>query len=194
MGIASIFSTCKKGGILGCHESFSFTIDAKVYPDSDTVSVGDTIYIETNFPVTLTDSSSGEVAHLSGGLFIGTDMGFEKLVSDSPIVLDDAVADFDFVLINGKELKSSMPQRIKLYTFEELNSEFHFKLAIIPKDTGTFTFGLAPAPGVEEKNSTCPTFTLNYLLKNTTDQHYYLYPGGSGVTPQGADYYFYVKP
>jgi len=28
IGTASIFSTCKKGGILGCHESFAYTIDA----------------------------------------------------------------------------------------------------------------------------------------------------------------------
>ena len=197
MGMASIFSECKKGGILGgCHQSFAFTIDAKVYPDLDTVSLGDTIYIEVNVPVTLTDSVSGEVANLKGGYFIGTDMGFDKLVIDSPVILQNAAENFDLNLIYGKELSTSpAPDGAKIYTFNEIGNQFKFKLAIIPKkDTGVFTFSLAPASGVEEKNSNCPTFTLNYLLRNTTDQHYYLYPPSAGLPPAVADYYFYVKP
>ena len=191
--VATTFSTCKKGGILGCHQSFAFTIDAKVFPDKDTVNIGDTIFVEVNFPTTLTDSSSGEIANLNGGSGVSTDMGFVKLVNNSPIELDDAVADFDFKLINGKELPTSKPQLIKLYSFDESGSQILFKLAIVPKVTGTFSFNLGSAPDAEEKNSRCPTFTLNYLLKNTTNQHYYLYPGGSNVTPEGADYYFYVR-
>src|SRR5690348_14647177 len=138
--ITFIFGACGKILPSACNQSFAYTINAKVYPDKDTVSVGDTIFAEVNFPTTLTDSSSGEIAHLSGASGVATDMGFVKLVSDSPIVLDDAVADFDFILIAGKELKSPMPQRIKLYSFEESSGQFHFKLSIVAKDTGTFQF------------------------------------------------------
>ncbi len=193
--ITSVFNSCGKNIIGACHQSFAFSIDAKVYPDKDSVNVGDTIFVEVNFPITLTDSSSGEIAHLDGASGVATDMGFEKLLSDSPIVLDDAVHDFDFKLINGKEVSPKLHDTalIKSFYFEEANGMFLFKLAIIPKDTGTFTFNLGASPDAEEKNSRCPTFTLNYLLKNTTDQHYYLYPGGAGVTPAGADYYFYVR-
>lgn len=191
--LLTTFSTCKKGGILGCNQNFAFTINAKVYPDKDTVNVGDTIFAEVNFPDMLPDSLSSTTINLQGASGVTSDMGFVKLISDSPIVLADVVSDFDFKLINGKELTSSSPQLIKLYSFEETGSQFVFKLAIVPKDTGTFRFNLGAAAGVEEKSSTCPTFTLNYLLKNTTDQHYYLYPGGTRATPAGADYYFYVK-
>lgn len=100
----TIFSTCKKGAITACNQSFAYTINARVYPDKDTVNVGDTIFVEVNFSTTLTDTSSGEIAHLSGGSGVSTDMGFVRLANYSPILLDDAVSDFDFNLINGKEL------------------------------------------------------------------------------------------
>src|SRR5665213_1193394 len=109
IALTTIFSTCKKGGITACNQSFAYTIDAKVYPDKDTVKIGDTIFVKVNIPSTLTDSSSGEIAHLSGGSGVSTDMGFVKLVGDSPIVLDDAVPEFNFVLIAGKELTSTSP-------------------------------------------------------------------------------------
>ena len=194
VAITHLFCSCVKN-ILGCHQSFSFTVNAKVYPDKDTVNIGDTIFVEVNFPTMLSDSSSNAITDLSGASGVSTDMGFVKLASDSPIVLDDAVPDFDFELIYGKEIppRPQDKELIKLFSFDETAGRFLFKLAIIPKDTGTFRFGLASAPDVEQKNSTCPTFTLNYLLKNTTNQHYYLYPGGTGVSPGGADYYFYVK-
>jgi len=195
IGTASIFSTCKKGGILGCHESFAYTIDAKVYPDKDTVNIGDTIFVEVNFPTTLTNSTPGEIANLNGASGIATDMGFVKLVNDSPIVLDNAVPDFNFKLIKGREVAPTKHDTtlIKSFFFEEANNMVLFKLAIIPKNIGTYSFNIGASPDVEEKNVICPTFTLNYLLRNTTDQHYYLYPGGAGVTPDAADYYFYVK-
>lgn len=195
IALTTICSTCKKGGILNCNESFAYTIDAKVYPDKDTVNIGDTIFVEINFPTTLTNSTPNEIANLSGASGIATDMGFVKLVSDSPIVLDDAVPDFDFKVINGKEVAPTLHDTtlIKSFFFEEDTNMILFKLAVIPKNIGTYSFNIGASPDVEEKNVRCPIFTLNYLLKNTTDQHYYLYPGGAGVTPGGADYYFYVK-
>lgn len=186
--ITSVFSSCGKNIIGACHQSFAFSIDAKVYPDKDSVNIGDTIFVEVNIPTTLIEAPSGEIANLVGASHISTDMGFVKLVSDSPIILEDAVPDFDFKLINGNELSTSKPQLIKLYSFEESGGQILFKLEIVPKDTGTFRFNLGSASGVQEKNSRCPTFTLNYLLKNTTDQHYYFisrrsgrYPGGCGL-------------
>ncbi len=120
-------------------------------------------------------------------------MGFIKLVNVSPIELDDAAKDFMFRLISGKEITSFNARFLKEYIFEESGGRYLFKLAIIPKSSGTFRFNLGNAANVMRKGNSCPKATSNYLLKNTTNQHYYLYPGGSGVTPAGADYYFYVR-
>lgn len=188
----TIFSTCKKNG-LGCVESnVFFNVDAKVFPDKDSINIGDTIYVEVNIPTTLIDQNNNSVDY-SKASNLGTSMGFVKLVSDSPIVLDNAVPDFNFDLVSGKEISSPNVKLYKDYFFEESGGRYLFKLAIIPKSGGTFSFNLENATGVMRKGNSCPKAAFNFLLKNTTNQHYYLYPGGTGVTPAGADYYFYVR-
>ena len=190
--MATIFSTCKKGG-LGCVESsIFFNVDAKVYPDKDSVNIGDTIFVEVNIPTTLRDQNNNEVDY-SKASNLGTSMGFVKVVSDSPIVLNNAVPDFAFYLISGKEIQSPNLQLYKDYFFQQEGGRYLFRLAIIPKSSGTFSFNLENAGGVIRNGNPCPKASFNFLLKNTTNQHYYLYPGGSGVTPAGADYYFYVR-
>jgi hypothetical protein len=113
--------------------------------------------------------------------------------NNSPIVLNDAVPNFAFYLISGKEIKSPNSQLYKDYFFKEEGGKYLFRLAIIPKSSGTFSFNLENARGVTRNGNPCPKASFNFLLKNTTDQHYYLYPGVSGVTPAAADYYFYVR-
>ncbi|MGH2565696.1 MAG: hypothetical protein ACRDE5_14365, partial [Ginsengibacter sp.] len=187
-----VFSTCKKGGV-GCTESsIYFTVDAKVYPDKDSINVGDTIFVEINIPTTLPDQFN-KMINYSKANNLGTDMGFVKLVNASPIQLDDAVPYFTFYLISGKETPSPSVNLIKEYLFEETGGRYLFKLAIIPKNGGTYSFNLGSAVNVIREGNSCPKASFNFLLKNTTDQHYYLYPGGSWVTPAGADYYFYVR-
>lgn len=186
------FSTCKKN-ILGCTESsIFFNVDAKVHPDKDSINIGDTIYVEVNIPTTLADQNNTMIDY-SKANNLGTVMGFVKVANVSPIKLDDAVADFSYSLISGKEISSSNSQILKEYLFEESSGRYLFKLAIIPKSSGTFSFNLGNAVNVIREGNSCPKAAFNFLLKNTTDQHYYLYPGGAGVTPAGADYYFYVQ-
>ena len=188
----TVFSTCKKS-IIGCTEStYSFNVDAKVYPDKDSISIGDTIWVEINSPTTLTDQFNTPIDY-SNANNLGTVMGFVKVINISPIQLEDAVNDFKFTLISGNEIPSVNPQLLKEYNFQESGGRYIFKLAIIPKGSGTFSFNLENAANVMRKGSSCPKAAFNFLLKNTTDQHYYLYPGGYGVTPAGADYYFYVR-
>jgi hypothetical protein len=190
--ITAVFSTCKKGGF-GCVESsISFNVDAKVYPDKDSINIGDTIFVEVNIPTTLIDQNNNSVDY-SKANNLGTSMGFVKLVSDSPIVLDEALPDFNFDLISGKEISSPNVKLYKDYFFEESGGHYLFKLSIVPKKSGTFRFNLESATGGMRDGNTCPKAAFNFLLKNTTDQHYYLYPGGTGVTSAGADYYFYVR-
>lgn len=187
------FSTCKKGGIFGCDEStIFFNVDAKVYPDKDSINMGDTVFIEVNLPTTLVDQNNRPIDY-SQASNLGTVMGFMKVVDTSPIKLEDAIKDFDFKLFSGREIPSLKPQLLKEFLFQESGGRYLFKLAIIPKSSGTFSFNIGNAANVMRKGKSCPKASFNFLLKNTTDQHYYLYPGGAGVTPAGADYYFYVR-
>lgn len=187
----TVYSSCKN--ILGCPVStYSFFLTAKVFPDRDSINVGDTIWVEINSPDVFTDQISRQQITFNDSKNLGTDMGFVKLVSASPIQLAYAVNDFNFVLVIGTETTSSSPQLIKNYLIPDITGSYRFKLGIIPKNSGTYTFNLGNAPGVYRDGNPCPKADFQMQLVET-DQHYYLYPGGNGVTPTGADYYFYVR-
>lgn len=189
---STVYSTCKKS-ILGCASStYSFEIDARIYPDKDTVQVGDTIWVEINSPDVFTDQISNQQINFSNANNLGTDMGFVKLINPSPIQLADAVSLFHFTLLFGIEEKSNDTALIKNFLIKEKNNRYQFKLGITPKDTGTFRFNLGNFVGVYRNGNSCPKADFFTKLVET-NQHYYLYPGGSGVTPTGADYYFYVR-
>ncbi|MEO8944673.1 MAG: hypothetical protein ABI297_08735 [Ginsengibacter sp.] len=178
---------------MGCGQSnIFFTIDAKVYPDKDSINIGDTIYAEIDIPTTLKDKNDDMVDY-SKANNLGTDMGFLKLVNDSSVQVGDAVNDFGIQLISGKEVVSSNPLRLKEYSFEETGGRYIFKISIVPKSSGTFSFNFGNAANVIRNGNSCPKAEFSFLLRNTTDQHYYLFPSGSGVAPAGADYYFYVR-
>ncbi|MDB5275914.1 MAG: hypothetical protein JWR61_869 [Ferruginibacter sp.] len=192
IGIVSIYSRCTKD-VVGCTgNSYAFKVDAKVYPDKDSINIGDTIWAEMNFSSSLLDQTN-EIVDFSNANNLGTEMGFVKVVNASPVELKDVVNDFTFKLVFGKELGSPNTQLLKEYSFQELGHKYMFKLAMIPRSSGTYRFNMVKAIDVYRNGNACPKASFYYQLFNTTNQHYYLYPGGAGVTPAGADYYFYVR-
>ena len=189
----TVFSTCNKN-VFGCSESsYSFLLDARVYPDKDSVSIGDTIWVEINSRQSFKNmnSSNNEMIDFSKANNLGTDLGFVKLVSTSPVQLVDAVNNFNFVLVYGKEIASPNTKLIKEYLISDSGSSYLFKLGIIPMETGTYRFNLGNSTNVYRNGNTCPKANFNMRLVET-NQHYYLYQPGSG-TLGGATYYFRVK-
>ncbi|HYM94524.1 MAG TPA: hypothetical protein VET23_10320 [Chitinophagaceae bacterium] len=197
ISMATIFCTCKKGGLLGCPESsYSFEIDARVYPDKDSINIGDTIWAEINAADVFVDRYSNQQISFSNAANMGTNMGFQRLVSDSPTQVEGAVTKFKFLLVERTFVPNPHPAIedtiIKNFIMKDINGKYLFRLAIIPQDTGTFRFNFGNFVGVYRNNQPCPKadFTTNIIH---TNQHYYLFPGGTGIPPGGPDYAFYVK-
>jgi len=181
---------CKN--ILGCESSYTFQLNSRVAPDKDTISKGDTIWLEINAPVVFTDQQSGQQINYSNASNLGTDMGFLKLINRSPTQMADAVDSFDFVLSAGTEIGSPNPHLIKEYLIKQIGDRYLFKLGIIAKDTGTYGFNLGNPVNVEQDNKPCPKADFNIIMVQTS-QHYYLFPGGDTITSPSSNYWFHVR-
>lgn len=169
--MTTVFATCRKNCV---ETSYSFNISARAYPDKDSIHVGDTLWLEVNAPTTLHDNLSGTTVDYSGAENLGTAV---KLLSINGGSLSDpgtsyVMDSFDFVLQIGRAYSSD--QFANNYLYEGVNNEYKFRLAVIPKRTGTFCLGISDATNVYRNKNKCTkaSFITNY---NETNQHLYLY-------------------
>lgn len=185
---ATVFATCRKD----CSRiDYSFEIAAKAYPDLDSIRVGDTIWIEINEPVFLKDLKTNTSINYSGTVNLGTNLGFQEIKGSTPQLINSA-NDFLFKIIEGIEVNSLHSDLFKEYLFVERNNMFLFKLGVIPKRSGIFRINFGSAANVYRANDKCSKASFVFNFENT-NQHFYLYPGGSGSLPGGSTYYFKVK-
>jgi hypothetical protein len=176
IAMTSTFSTCKKGG-LGCANTiYNFQISAKAFPDKDSIRINDTLWIEINTPVSLTELASGNIVNYGGASNLGMALSFDLFTGGS---IDDpgssfAANNFDYYLETGNHVNNPFTERIREYLFIEENNKYHFKLGIIPKQLGTYTVAISNATNVYRKNDKCTKAAFEIDFANT-NQHLYFY-------------------
>lgn len=187
--MASIFSTCKKGG-LGCANTvYNFKINMQAYPDKDSIHINDTIWIELNSPTSLTDLRTNQLVDFSGATNLGSAITVVKFVGGS--VSDPGAVysanSFDYVLEVGKKIDNPFTEGVREFIFIEDNQMYLFKLGIVPKQLGIFSIGLSNAANVYRKSDKCTKagFEIDF---STTNQHlYYLQNNRPGYVITGSE-------
>lgn len=180
---------CKKS--FACAEILHhFEIKLKAFPDKDSINIGDTIWVEVNESTKFKDIDTGMEVDWSGAANLGSALSFIQISGNNEFSIAPLKM-FEFKLIDGTEVKSLDAIRLKEFTFSERNNRYTFKLGIIPKEKGIYSFLLGNASSVYLKNNHCSksNFKLNFRY---TDQHYYFNPSYQGGTLVGGDYYFKV--
>ncbi len=168
--MATIFSTCKKGG-LGCANTvYNFQIGESVGPDKDSIRIGDTIFLAVNAPNKLIDLHTGALVDYSNASNLGNVVSIFKFLpgNNSP----GAINNFQLVLLKGTEVSAVDPLSQKEVLFAEESGLYKFNLAIVAKDTGRYVLTIGNAANVSRKNDQCTKagFTINF---EATDQHFY---------------------
>ena len=172
----TIYSSCGKS-IFGCpEESLSFHLNAKAYPDKDSIHAGDTIWIELRAPTSLKDDISGKMIDYSGASNLGNAISIDKFIggSISNPGTSYSANSFIYILSSGSAVNNSLSERIRSYLFEENNGLYFYKLGIIPKEAGVFAFAISDATNVYRKTDKCTKAHFNITFANT-DQHLYFY-------------------
>jgi hypothetical protein len=174
---ASVFATCKKEN---CSEKeYSFNINARAYPDADSINIGDTVWIEINTSTTFIDNQSNQYVSFDRASNLSTVIGFLELLGNQQA--RDAANDFDVKIEKGMfRGNSTIANRFREYSIIEENGNYKLKIAIIPKKDGIYRISLSDAANVFRRGDDCSKafFRLNF---SGTNQHMYYNEWNYGV-------------
>ncbi len=170
----SISSSCNK---LNCANTvYNFQISGKIYPDKDSIHIGDTIWVEINASTQFIDITSGKIIDYSGAINLGNALSVDIFTGGS--ISDPGTAyaanKFNYFLLAGNSVNNSFTERIREYLFSENNSKYSFKLAIIPLLKGIYTIAISNAANVYRQSDKCAKASFEINLQNT-NQHLYFY-------------------
>lgn len=171
--------------------AYKFELGIRAYPDSESINVNDTIWLEINEPTTLMDLNTRKEINYGNAANLGSAIAFQKLSGTNEFNVK-AADQFNYRLIEGVETNNADPSALREYLFQEKNGLYLFKLGVIPKNSGTFRLFFSNAANVYRNNDNCTKafFILNF--KNT-NQHIYLFPGLVDSLSGGGVYYFKVN-
>ncbi len=179
---------CKKLQLDCTKVQYEFVLPVKSYPNKDSISLSETIFLEINEPISFVDIKTNQTITFNGAENLGSAIGFQVYDSISKNWLD-AVNQFSFYLMKGTELKvTSLDIQDR---FSEQNNMYGFKLGVIPKRSGLFRLVFSNSNNTYRSSDkrTKANFIINF--KETNHNRHLV--GYVGPDVQGGDLNFYVK-
>ncbi|MEJ7693185.1 hypothetical protein [Daejeonella sp.] len=195
--IVLLNSGCPKSCI---EANYSFSVNAQVGPDRDSINVGDTIYITSSFPAKLIDQGTGAEINYTGAKKIGSTLGVGKLKLGSAIPVD-AVFDFSYISIKGNVYNDrgiASPDAVQQLIYQDSNNTYELKVGLIAKVKGTYALGIGNGLSVGRSGvKNCEKAAFDISL-NKTNQHFNIYQSftqnnQSNDYERKHAYYFVVK-
>lgn len=196
--VLSVYASCNKHG--DClTQTYSFATGIKAYTDSDSLNINDTIWLDFSCPTRLVDLGTGDmIDYCQASLSLSIDfLEFTGGSVSNPGVIP-AVNAFDYKIIYGTFIPDNLSaDKNKDYKVFEINNEYKFKLAIIPKRTGVFSITPGDASNVYRNNDYCTKASFSITFSNTNQHIYYYLQNRPGYVPSGYElthmYCFKVK-
>ncbi len=177
-------SGCNKNSTKPCPNApYSFAVTCNYSPEKEIYNIGDTIYLESIIPKTLTSLlNPSTVVDYSNSTGIGGDLGVGYLdtITRQPLPAKDS---FDYVSIAGSFVPREGNQSSGINIFyTETAQNYHFKGGIICKKKGIYGFGISDmgSKGIRGKNCTNAGFMMTVTNPN---KHLYLHQYALGVDP-----------
>jgi hypothetical protein len=176
----SICATCNKR--IDCKQTiYSFEANLQVFPDIDSVRIGDTVWLNLNHPSTLYDSGLRANVDYSNAMNYGTVFRIVELLGNSNF--RGAYTDFDLLLKTGKTVNNySDPNFLREFTFEELGNFYVFNLGFAAKKRGIYRISFDNSNNVFRANDQCTKAGFKLSLKNTNSHGYFNNANFTGIT------------
>lgn len=175
LGCIIIFGYSCKKPCLQNGVSHSFAITVNMNPGTDSIKIGDTIYLNSITSTTLIDVNTGQSINYNGADNLGTTLSFSELIPGVDTG-KGAVADFQYFSINGKIYNDPAipnPTSFQQLKYQESNSSYILKVGIIAQKKGVYGVGIGDGLNVTRKGSCDKAgFLISYA---NTNQHFYLH-------------------
>lgn len=177
MYITLISCSCNKIKTACIDNGYSFKIGAKVFPDKDSINVGDTIWIEITTPTSLIDITSNKIINYSGALNFDNSFSFGKFTGDGSFSDPGAIYsanDFITNAVEGHRVDNPATEGFREFSFLENNNLYKLKVAIIPKKIGIYAIGISDGVNVNRESDKCTKSNFSVSIENTNQHFYFL--------------------
>lgn len=114
---------------------YSFEVTASYKPDKDSITIGDTLYLESSFPAKLFDSQTKSEVDYSNAKTIGATIAFGN-IAKAGFGTDSTLNDFAFVSFKGQIYNDpGVPGHISVnqIQYADMDGKYILKVGIIPK-------------------------------------------------------------
>lgn len=138
-----ILTGCPTPMCLNPNPTYSFEVTAHFTPEKDSIRVGDTLYLVSEFPSTMIPVGADQPVDYSSSTGIGNVLKINKLEPNR--VISDAVFDFDYISIDGEIYNSRgipSPDRVQQLRYEEKSGMYMLKIGMIPKAKGIYSLAI----------------------------------------------------
>lgn len=180
VALVNIFSSCNRPKEE--YIEMKFEIPLTVTPIKDTINIGDTLTLETNFPDSVKEVKSGRYYKLQNFDF-KTTISFLKLTSTSLFLAEQPGNTSDYAIVPLEGTIKNISESFADLAFKYSNGIYSAKVLLIPKAKGAFNiFIFSKYAG---KNSYLDSLKLpvsssgNKQIPFLTDVHYVINNGNT---------------
>lgn len=162
-----IFNGCHKPCL---HHHYNFKGEALVYPEKDSVNIGDTLWFSSSIPAQMTDINMNQIIDYSKAINFKTQINFDFVSFTNPT--GGAIDSFVFVPFKGIiSTNPLLPNAAKTVTYIEQNGKYELSFGFVAQKKGIYVMSLID---IENSKKDCSDAYINLTLSNINKHHYYL--------------------
>jgi hypothetical protein len=162
---------------------YSFAVTSEFTPQRAICNVGDTIFLISTFPKTLTNLINNQLVDYSNSVAIGGTISFIYMDSVQKVVTD-SYSKFKTIPLEGATLPiTNVPEKGVNSHYAE-NVEYRFKIGIIPLQKGIYLIGVNNLTSAGLRGKDCTDAGFSMTVSNT-DKHFDLFQYALGYAADG---------
>ena len=185
--IAVLNTGCPKSCI---EANYTFEATIKIFPHDSIIHIGDTLWLNSSFPIRLNDISTGKLIDYSNATDIESTLSIAKLINGN-IIPEGSVYNFNYVSEIGQVYNATnipSPQTVQQLRFQQVDTNYQLRIGIIVKDTGVFALGIGNGLSNNRNHSKkCEKASFQFAISQTSQHVNYYQAWRPGYTLSPSD-------